>query len=925
VNKRNRFSFWLAIAGCLALGLIGCGKETPGALIESANSFATKGDYKAAAIQLRNALQQKPDNGEARYLLGRVLNEEMDYITAESELRKALEYGYTRDATYAALGQALLRQGKNKELVVELKDRKLADREAEASVETDLGLAYFGLGQRDEARRAFDTALNAKPGYDRARIGQAILVASDRDLAGAMKIVDDVLATAPELPEALNLKADLLIAQNDLEGAIKLVEQAVKVQPNNFRARYALTSLRIKTRKFDQAAADVAAMKKALPRDVNVAYLEALLAFGQGDAAKTREAAQQALKVAPDHAPSLLLAAAADSQLRSFDSAVQNLRLLLDKYPQSTDAQMLLIKTYLQSGQPEKAWTLLAPALRRAPDDPKLLELAGATALATNDLARASQYYERAATLDKEAALPRTKLAQVRIATGDVDRAMKDLESASQLDATGYEADLALITQLLRRKEFDKALAAANRLEKKQPNNPLTYNVKGVVYVTMRDSKNARASFAKALELQFDYLPAAQHLAWLDIAEKNPTAARGRLEAIIAKEPKNEEALVALADIQAATGNSAKDVVSTLARAVAANPASVNPKIALANRHLRDGDAKAALAVAQSAAASNPGDAKVLEVLGAAQQAAGDTNQAIATFQKLVALQPKATEPLVRLAMTHYAAKDYDAAIQTLRKALALKPDSVDMRREIVRVAIAAGKTDDALAVARAVEKEQPKASIGFVLEGDAYAAQNKWDLAGNAFREAVKREKTPLTLTRLHAALQNQGKAAEASTLAEAWIRENPNDVLVRLYLAGQAAQDQSFKEAARLYKDVLALQPDNVLVLNNLAWVGMEIKDAGAFGYAEKAYALAPENASVLDTYGWLLLQKGEAKRAVELLTAALRKAPGNPIMRLHLAKALIQASDKTAARKEIEALLQLDAGADQRAEAQALLKGL
>ncbi len=199
----NNLSRSLAIAGLLAMTLAGCGKETPQALIDSAKAFSAKGDYKAAAIQLRNVLQKQPENAEARYLLGQALNEEMDYVTAEKELRKALEYGYTRDGVYPALARAMLGQGNGKEVVAEFKDKTLADPEAEASLKTDLGLAYLGLGQRDEARGAFEAALKAKPGYDRARVGQAMLVATDKDVAGAMKIVDEVLATAPTLPEAL--------------------------------------------------------------------------------------------------------------------------------------------------------------------------------------------------------------------------------------------------------------------------------------------------------------------------------------------------------------------------------------------------------------------------------------------------------------------------------------------------------------------------------------------------------------------------------------------------------------------------------------------------------------------------------------------------------------------------------------------------
>ncbi len=925
VKNLNSFSRFVAIGGLLALALAGCGTETPEALIDSAKSLLAKGDYKGSAIQLRNVLQKRPQDAEARYLFGQALIEDMDYVSAEKELRKALEYGYVRDGVYATLAHAMVAQGQGKEVVAEFKGRTLADPDAAASLKTDLGFAYFGLGQSDDARGAFEAALKAKPGYARARVGQAVLLASNQNVADAMQIVDEVLATAPTSPDALNFKADLLLLQNDTKGAIKVAEQAVKTQPNKFQPRYGLVLLRIRENDLVEAAAEIDAMRKAFPTDPRLSYLDALLAFRQGNATKTRDAVQQMLKAVPDHAPSLYLAGAAQYQLRSFDSAAEYLRRAISQSPQSTEAQLLLISNYLEAGHPERAQVVVDAAMRRVPNDPKVLALAGATALATKDLTKAFQYYERAAALDKEDALTRTRLGQARSAIGDVDGAVKDFELASKLDATGYQADLALIAAHLRQKEYDKALEAASVLERKLPNSALPYHIKGSLLAEMRDYRNARANFAKALELQFDYLPAAGGLARLDIIEKNPAAARNRFEAIIAKQPGNAEAIVELASVQAATGVSTKDVKATLERAVAASPESATATLALANYHLREGDAKSALAILQGAAAANPGDIRILELLAVAQQAGGEGNQAIATYTRLVAMQPTALEPLMRLAAAHYVAKNYDASIQTLRRALVLKPGSLDVRTEIINVNVAAGRTDDALAEARAIEKELPKEAAGFVLEGGVYAAQKKWDQAANAYREALKRQPAAWTVIRLHAVLQVQGKLAAAQALVTNWVRDNPKDATVRVYLAERAMQDKNFKEAAKLYKEILPLRPNDLVVLNNLAWAAMETNDPGAVDYAEKAYALAPEDAAVIDTYGWLLLRNGDVKRAVELLTAAVNLSPKNPDIRLHLARALIEVNDKAAARKEVEILLKLDAAAPQRAEAEALLKGL
>ena len=71
-------------------------------------------------------------------------------------------------------------------------------------------------------------------------------------------------------------------------------------------------------------------------------------------------------------------------------------------------------------------------------------------------------------------------------------------------------------------------------------------------------SAAARAAFTKAVELSPTYLPAIVNLARLDIAEKKPADARKRFEALVAKDPKNEQALLALADVMARTGCAAR-------------------------------------------------------------------------------------------------------------------------------------------------------------------------------------------------------------------------------------------------------------------------------------------------------------------------------------------------------------------------------
>ena len=56
-----------------------------------------------------------------------------------------------------------------------------------------------------------------------------------------------------------------------------------------------------------------------------------------------------------------------------------------------------------------------------------------------------------------------------------------------------------------------------------------------------------------------------------------------------------------------------------------------------------------------------------------------------------------------------------------------------------------------------------------------------------------------------------------------------------------------------------LLERQPNDVVALNNIAWLLAERDSGAAEKYARRAYSIAPQSAAVGDTLGWVLLKKG------------------------------------------------------------------
>jgi len=221
----------MLIAVVIVLALAGCGRNDPASLVASARTYLEKNDYKAAIIQLKNALQEAPDSAEARFLLGKSLLESGDPGAAETEIRKALDLKYSPDEAYPLLARALLQQAQYQKLISDLADHRFTTAQAQADVLTSLGLARLGLGQKKEARAAIEAALIAKPGYIRAMVAQAQVAVAENDLPRALTLVNAALTSAPDDVQALLLKADLQTAQGQLDDGIKTLERVLQITP----------------------------------------------------------------------------------------------------------------------------------------------------------------------------------------------------------------------------------------------------------------------------------------------------------------------------------------------------------------------------------------------------------------------------------------------------------------------------------------------------------------------------------------------------------------------------------------------------------------------------------------------------------------------------------------------------------------------
>jgi len=913
----------------LAAGLVGCGRGVDDRLAQVRTQIERQ-ERDAALVSVKALLQQQPDLGPARLLLGQLLLERGEPATAEIELRRALELQQPEAAVLPLLARALLAGNKAALLVSQFGRSTLADPLAMAQLKTTVAEAEAAQDQLDAARDSLAQALRAVPGHAPARLLGARVDAVSGDLPAALAAVKAVLADQPQNADAWVMQGDLLARQTGPAAAppeqlAQAYRQALAVQPAHAGAHAALIGLLLAQGDDAAARTQHGLMRQQLPKHPQTLLYEGQLVMRQGDLARAREVFQLLRRGAPDNLLLLQLAGQVELRLGAPAQAEVLLSRAVQLAPASAPARRLAARAQLALGQPARALTVLEPLTGAQTADAEALSLAAQARLMAGEADAAAALFQRAARIRPDDPRIRTAVALSNLQRGQGDTALAELQRVAADDAQGTSADMALIAVQMQRRAYGPALQAIAALDKKLPDQPLPAHLRGQVLVLQRDLPGARAAFTQALAKAPAYLPAVSALAALDLADGQSDAARARFQALLQAQPRLAAAHLALAELDQRSGAGRDAVAARLEAGIQASPDDATLRMALVSHHLATANAKAAVAAAQAGLAKLPDDPGLLGLLGRGQLAAGDSQQALTSFNRLVGLQGRSPAAHLGLADAQLAAGDLTGARRSLQRVLEIDPDHLAAQRQGVVVAMRQQQPEQALALARQLQKRQPALADGWLLEGEVHIARQQWDPAVAALRQASAKADPLQSAVRLHQALQRAGRAADAQAMASAWLQAHPRDMLFLFHLGDEALRRQDWPAAEARYRQVLGINPAHALSLNNVAWLLLQQKQPGALALARRAVQVAPDQAALRDTLAQALAEVGQLPEAVGMQKQALALQPDDPNLRLRLARLYAQVNEKKLAKAELDRLAALGDRYPRQAEVAEVLKSL
>lgn len=168
----------------------------------------------------------------------------------------------------------------------------------------------------------------------------------------------------------------------------------------------------------------------------------------------------------------------------------------------------------------------------------------------------------------------------------------------------------------------------------------------------------------------------------------------------------------------------------------------------------------------------------------------------------------------------------------------------------------------------------------------------------------------TARAILRAEAREAKDDRAGAKAALEEATALD-PRLTAAQLALAQSYERDKDYDKAIDRYQRILAVSPDDVTALNNLAYSLAERKGrpAEALRHAERARTLMPGNPTILDTLAWVEHLLGRDAEAARILPAVVRALPENAEVRLHAAVIYAAAGLPDQSAAELREALRLD----------------
>lgn len=669
--------------------------------------------------------------------------------------------------------------------------------------------------------------------------------------------------------------AKLEMKRGEMVSAFQSLLLCVKYDPNNREANIDIAEILLRGGRFSDAKTKAGAILTKWPGDPSGGLLlaESQVALGENIAA--RQLLDKLIKNDASNPRIAFDLAALDFKDHDLDKAIAQLQHAWELSPNNALAPVLLSRIYESRKQYHQAEDVLAEAVRRQPEGLQARYALAGLYLRTNRAADAEDVLKQVQQLGNKDSQNRAVVAELYTIQGKTAQAEAEYKRVLANypdDAPNWRRLAALYMATGQR---DQATAICDRLLKANAGDWETQALRGQIDLVAGNADQALLHFHQAQKINPDAATVYFNSAQAYLKQGNTEQAKSSLEEAVRRQPKYPAAWLLLAELAMRTGDvdRAVDDLTTASNQHELPPLQAN--LLLSQAYALKGQldlADQTLSQMVERTSQKQTNAIVLYNLGWIRLKRGRANDAEKMATIALQSDPHSEDALYLLGAAHLAQKQTDQALAVVKARADKDPTWPGGFQTLGKVALQAGRLDEAeqaFKKALSLQQNSFSASLGLA---ETYAAQKNLELAHQTYEQLAK---------------------------------QSPNTAFLQMRLGQLEEAMGKWQVAEDSYKKSIALDTNNPIAKNNLAWAYVE--HGGdldlALKLAQEAKEASPQDPRIADTLGWIFTKKGAYEMAAQNFKLSLDKVPSSPTYAYHLGFAYYKMGRVAAARETLD----------------------
>ena len=881
----------------ITFGLFGCADKSAQEYVDEAQAFVEQGDNNAAIVVLKNAIQQEPRNPTPRFVLGEVYLSQRNFESAEKELSRALELGYSAKDVIPMLAQALQRSGAN--VALSEIDTTVADLTPDEELEVGFRKlqSLMLLNNTLQAQSLLNElrTIDSQTVYKGLIDGYQLVL--NKDFKGALDVANSIYERAPTNRDVLTFSARMNTLNGKPEVAADIYENYIKVAPEDIETKFSLASMLVAQRQPERAEKHIDELLEINANNPLLNQLKGVVRAAADDFENAKLYSEKAIAGGRTDPTLRLVAGLASYKLDDYEAAAGHLSIIASLLPDNHPGLRILAASQLQANMGDDAGEILNRVNDISPQDASLFSRAGYELLKSGNTSAARTIIEQAEKIS-ESAEDLTRLGVLKLSINDIE-GLIDLESAVAKAPASATAKTTLASAYLSTNQLDKALDLAKQWQQEAPAKVDAYLLESEIH--QRQEQYALALDAIDRAAQVDASNPVIDIAKirLDLRQDKFDEALVKTEALLEREPANLNGLASYLALKA-KNKEPEQGLERVKAIVAKDPSNINLRLLLARASLSFGKVNETIAALKPIKADRNAPAVYWPLKGMALLRSNQLDLAFDHYALWSEYFPSIENAVIGQLVILDNKREYAKAARIAKEFLANK-ESIQVKLMESYFLVSSGDAKGAKRILASIDERFLDVPFMRGVQAKIAISENRASEAVEDAIAAYNANKNGNNLLLVIISLEASDKKDAAFDVLSTHVQAFPNDMQAHMLFAERQIQTDP-EGAVATYEIVLKSFPNNFMVLNNIAYLEMQAGNLDkAAKHGRRAYEIEPNNAATADTYAQILIKQDKLEDAVKAYNRVMSDGVTNEEIFLNYLEALwMSGSDRIAERR-------------------------